>query len=285
MHVATAQAADLEHRSTDFGRLAVGGDLDVVTDDQLDESHVIELGDGHRRHQLPVAQHRDTIGELEHLVEVVRDVDDRHAPLLQAVDDLEQSMDVVAWQRGRRLVEHEQVGSLLPTDESAGDRHGRALRRRQIVDRCLDVDVLETQHLERFARGADLVAPADVTAEPGLIAGGEGDVLDGVERADEPEVLVHEADPRGAGGGAVAERQRLTARPGAGTLVGLVVARQHLDQRRLAGPVLADEGVHLAGLHGDRDVGQSDLSGERLREMFDSQDLGQRLPPKSSPSQ
>ena len=141
VHVATAQAADREHRSTDFGRLAVGGDLDVVTDDQLDEAHVIELGDGHRRHQLPVAQHRDTIGELEHLVEVVRDVDDRHAPLLQAVDDLEQSMDVVARQRGRRLVEHEQVGSLLPTDESAGDRHGGALRRRQIVDRCLDVDV------------------------------------------------------------------------------------------------------------------------------------------------
>ena len=37
--------------------------------------------------------------------------------------------------------------------------------------------------------------------------------------------------------------------------------------------------VDLAGLDGDRDVGQRDLSRERLREMFDAQHFSQWRPP------
>ena len=129
------------------------------------------------------------------------------------MDDLEQALDVVARQRRRRLVEDEQAGALLPSDEGAGDRHRGALRRGQVADRSLDVDVAEPEHGERLAGAARLVAPVDPAAEARLVARGEGDVLDRVQRADEPEVLVHEADPGGGRGVPVAERQRLAVRP------------------------------------------------------------------------
>ena len=81
VHGAAAQAADGEQRlRRSHVRLGGGRGLDAVADDQLDEPLVIELGHGHGGRQLAVAQHRDPVGELEHLVEVVRDVEDRDAP-------------------------------------------------------------------------------------------------------------------------------------------------------------------------------------------------------------
>ena len=93
----------------------------MVPDDQFDEPGVVELADRTGADPLAVAQHRDPIGELEHLVEVVRYVQDRHAARLQAVDHLEQASHVVAWKGGGRLVEDQQIGPLLPPDEGAGD--------------------------------------------------------------------------------------------------------------------------------------------------------------------
>ena len=280
LDAATAKASNGDQGLAAHVRLTGRGGLHAVADDELHEAEVVEVGHGHGCRQLAVAQHGDAIGELEHLVEVVRDVHDRHAPLLQAVDDLEQAVDIVARQRRRRLVEHEQVGSVLPVDEGAGDRHRGPLRRWQVADRRLDVDVGEAEHVEGLAGATDLVAPADLAEPSHVVAGREGDVLDRAQRADEPEVLVHEADPGRGGGVAVAEGEGLVVvRPRLSARVRLVIAGEHLDEGRLAGSVLADESVDLAGLDGDRDVGQRDLSRERLREMFDAQHFSQWRPP------
>jgi hypothetical protein len=48
------------------------------------------------------------------------------------------------------------------------------------------------------------------------------------------------------------------------SLVGLVGAGQHLDERRLARTVLAEQAVHLARAHVEVDTVQRAHAGERL---------------------
>ena len=54
--------------------------------------------------------------------------------------------------------------------------------------------------------------------------------------------------------------------------VRLVHAGEHLDQGRLAGAVLADQGVHLAGVGGEVHAGQGMHAGEALVDVPDGQD-------------
>ncbi len=201
---------------------------------------------GTRRLAHAVAQHRHAVGELEHLVEVVRDVQDRHAALAEAVDHVEQPPHVGAGQRRRRLVEDQQAGAVLPADQGAGDRDRRALRRWQAVHRRLDVEIGEPERGQRLAGAASLAAPADPAAEPGLVAGRDRQVVDRVQRC-------RRARGPGARSGCRAacaaepspsvERRRRSTHACTVAGVGLVVAGEDLDQRRLAGAVLADERV------------------------------------------
>ena len=57
-----------------------------------------------RRDRLAVAQHGDAIGDREHLLETMRDVDDADAVRRGAADDVEQPLDLALGKRRRRLV-------------------------------------------------------------------------------------------------------------------------------------------------------------------------------------
>jgi hypothetical protein len=61
--------------------------------------------------------------------------------------------------------------------------------------------------------------------------------------------------------------------------IGRVVTGEHLDQRRLAGTVVPDEGVHLAGPHLEVDLDQRARARKRLRQVLDPDDLVQRTVP------
>ncbi len=50
------------------------------------------------------------VGDLEHLVEPMRDIDHADAARLQRPQRVEQAVDLVGGKRGRRFVEHEDVG-------------------------------------------------------------------------------------------------------------------------------------------------------------------------------
>ncbi len=64
----------------------------------------------HRDHGFTVTEDRDAIGEREHLVEPVRDVDRAHAAAPELVHDVEQHGDLLVGQRGARLVQDEHFG-------------------------------------------------------------------------------------------------------------------------------------------------------------------------------
>src|SRR4051812_17054474 len=187
------------------------------------------------------------------------------------MDDFEQALDVGAGQSRRWLVEDEQPCPILfPADKRAGDGDGRALCRRERVDRRLHVEVHQTETGDGLTSSPDFVAPADSMQPSRPIANGEGDVLESTDGADESEILVHESDACRGGGGTIAETQRLIVHPRLAALVRLVVARQHLDERRLSRPVLAYQGVDLSSADVEVDVGERDLTRKCLRKMFDA---------------
>ena len=150
----------------------------------------------------------------------------------------------------------------------------------QALHRRLDVEVGEAECRQRLACAAGFLTPADPAAEARLVAGGDGQVVDRVQHADEPEVLVHEPDAGVVRGRSVAQRERLRRSTHASTRrrVGLVVAGEDLDQRRLAGAVLADERVHFARGDIDADVVERDLARERLRQVLDSERVSHHPP-------
>ena len=70
-------------------------------------------GARHRLDLLAAAQHGRPVADLEHLVELVADEDDRLAVGLEALDDREQLGRLLRRQHGRRLVEDQDLGAAV----------------------------------------------------------------------------------------------------------------------------------------------------------------------------
>jgi hypothetical protein len=71
-----------------------------------------------RHHPFSVSENGDSIGDAVDLVELVRDVDDRHSARLEPLDHPEQRIDLGRAERGGRFVHHDQP--CLPR-EGTGD--------------------------------------------------------------------------------------------------------------------------------------------------------------------
>ena len=89
-------------------------------------------------HDVAVAEHLHPVGDLAHLLEAVRDVDQRHAALAQAVHEGEEAVDLLGRERRRRLVE-DQAACLVR--ERARDFDYLALADAERADRRIGVDV------------------------------------------------------------------------------------------------------------------------------------------------
>ena len=146
----------------------------------------------------PGAHHRDRVGDLDHLVELVRDEHDRAAVVAQRAQHRPQLLHLGRRQHRGRLVEDEDpraaierlqdLDALRLADRQLGDQRVAAARRA----RCAAL----SSRTARSARGA-------VERRPARELAAEHDVLGDGERGHEHEVLVHHAD---AGGDRVARR-------------------------------------------------------------------------------
>ena len=116
-------------------RRGCSGSRDVATDHQARE---LRLGRARGRHspdRLAVAQHDDLVADLEHLVQLVGDEDDRFALGSQPAHHLEQAGHLGRAQVRRRLVQHEEIGAAQDGFEDldalpAAERQPADLRRR-----------------------------------------------------------------------------------------------------------------------------------------------------------
>ena len=101
-------------------------------------------------------------------------------------------------------------------------------------------------------------------AEPGVLAAQE-DVVGHGEAGDQVELLVDRRDARARIAACGSPSVDRLAPPDDVPLVGLVRPGEHLDQRRLAGAVLAEQAVHLTGA----DVEVDAVEGPDARELLD----------------
>ena len=146
--------------------------------------------------------------------------------------------------RRRRLVHDQDAGV---ERERLGDLDGLLLGDRQAPGRLLDVE-LDAEPLEDRL-GIALHLPA--VDDPPAVAMADEDVLGDRQVGEDHRLLVDRDDPQCLRIEGARDRSRLTVDD---ELAGvrLLDAGHHLDQRRLAGPVLADEGVHLARVERER---------------------------------
>src|SRR5690606_31804642 len=148
--------------------------LDVAADHQPDDLVLwsfrkFPLPDG-----APVAEDDEVLGDLVDLVELVADEQDGLALPLEPFDDAEEVVDLLARQRGRRLVHDDDPGF---DRKRTGDRHQMALGDGEIPqpDRRIDLAFELTQQVTRQAvdrlpvdraeAGARRMAEKDVLAD------------------------------------------------------------------------------------------------------------------------
>ena len=150
-----------------------------------------------------VAQHDHAVGDLEHLVEPVRDVDHADAAGAQAPQRREEPHDLVGRQAGGRLVEHEDLGL---GGQRAGDRDQRFLGPAQALDAHVRIDV-GAEDLERRRGAPARRLPVDHAAAP-RIAERQADVLGDRHPVDQAEVLMDEGDRQARAAMPVTSRPR-----------------------------------------------------------------------------
>jgi hypothetical protein len=220
-----------------------------------------------RVHLLAPPQHRHPVGDLEHLAQLVRDEDHGHALARERAEDLEQLGRLLGGEDGRRLVQDEDVRAAV---QDAQDLHPLLLADADVLHPRPRVDV-EAERLRQLPH-APLGA---VHIEQRALArlGGEHDVLRHRHDRDEHEVLVHHADPEPDRLARRADADRLAAEADL-ALVGLMEPVEDVHERRLARPVLPEQGVHLALAQVEVDAVVRDQRAEALGDALELEGQG-----------
>ena len=224
--------------------------VDGAADHELDDPPDAELGDGPGPDRVAVAHDRDLVADPEELVDPVGDVDHRDARVGQAPHDAEEDVDLGVGEDRRRLVEDEHLGV---AGERLGDGDLLLLGDGQVAHRPGRVALREAEQAEQLEDLLVLPGPVDPAARDDLAA--DEDVLGDGQLGEELRLLVDGLDAVGhrlLGGGEVHRGALEGHRP----RVGRLGAGDDLDQRRLAGAVLADDGVD--GARQDLELGVPD---------------------------
>ena len=213
----------------------------------------------------PAPEDGHAIGDVHHLLELVRDEDDPAALACHPAQALEELHRLLRSQDRGRLVEDEDVRSAI---EVLQDLDALLLADGELPDGTTGVDAHAVVLGEACDVPLELPRPDQ---RPGRVPA-ERDVLGRGEPVDEAEVLVHHAD---AAVDRVSRRAQLRRRaPDRDRArVGMHEPGEHVHQRGLAGAVLAEERVDLPGAKVEVDV----VVGQYARELLhDPAELDER---------
>ena len=188
------------------------------------------------------------------------DVDDADAAVAQPPDDVQQSAHVGVGEGGRRLV-HDHHARVLR--QRLGDFHALPIGDRQRRDFGVDVDMRAVEIVEQRARLRAHHAPVHA-AERRARRVADEDVFGDGQLRKEQQLLIDDRDALGARVAGRGEMNDLVADANLAR-VRAMNAGHDLDQRRLAGAVLAEQRVDLAGAHVERHVAQHRDADEGLR--------------------
>ena len=229
----------------------VGGRLgvevaDLAADHPLDDPVDRRLGDRVGGDVGAVAHHGDRVAEREDLVEAVGDEHERPALVAQAAGHREEPVDLDPAERRGRLV-HDQQARV--ERDGLGDLDDLLVGDRESPGGSARVDPDAEPGEEGLGLGVHRRSVDAATATVRLAA--HEDVLGHRQVGEQRGLLVDHRDARGLGGGGGGEVDVLAAEAeDAG--VALVDAGHDLDQGRLAGAVLAHQGVDRAAVDDER---------------------------------
>jgi hypothetical protein len=249
-HGSTApQSGHLQPRAAERDRAGGKLALQLATDHHLDHLVARDPIDGAFADVGAVTEHGHAIGDGEDLVEPVADVDDADPVSSQLGDDREQALDLMRREGGRRLVHCEDPGV---EGERPGDLDELLLGGREILAWDVQIDRgIETP--EQLGRSETFLGPGDEAGPRRFLA--EEDVLGGGEAGNEVEFLIDDRDASPAG---VLRRSKASyvAVDDDAAGFGAIGAAEDSREGAFAGPVLAEQGEHLAALEGQVDAAQ-----------------------------
>ncbi len=216
-----------------------------------DQAGDVEVAAPARGRHAAVAQHRAAVGESDHLVEPVRDIDDGGALAFHPRQHREQAVDLARFERRGRLVENKHA-ALTPERPRDGDKlpfgktqpvHADVGRRGKIEQRKLLARLFA--HFRAVDNGKAESPAQRRIAERQIFGDRQG--------RDQPQFLRNGDDACGNGVARPAEVPDFAADRDLAP-VGPMHAAKNAHQRRFSRAVLADERVHLARQHVERDA-------------------------------
>ena len=233
--------------------------VDSAADHQLRQRRLAGLRRRGGAHDPALAQHDDVIGGCHDLAQLVRDEHDADALIRQPTQHIEQMVGLLRGEHRGRLVSDQHPGIAVQRLENL-DPLLRA--NGQVFHSGVRVD-MEPEPVRQIQHPAARLCDIDHPELARLSA--EHDVAHDAHRRHQLEVLVHHADA--AGDGVVRARQ-LDHLVGNHDLarIGPVQTEQHIDERALAGAVLAEQRQDPAGPQLDRDVVVRHDRAEALRD-------------------
>jgi hypothetical protein len=197
-------------------------------------------------------------GDLGQLLQPVRDVDDPDAAVAEVADHREQLLDLGVRQRGGRLVHHEDA---RPQRQRLRDLDELLLADAQRPQRPRRVD-LDARAGEQVAGVGEQPAAVEQPQARARLAP-EEEVLGHGHLRHEVELLVDRGHARRLRVARPMERDRLAVDLHRAVVV-VEHAREHVDEGRLAGAVLAEQRVHLAVAQLEVDAAQRVHAAEAL---------------------
>ena len=222
--------------------------------------------------RLTIAQDADPVGDRQHFVETVRDIDDPAAAAAQRVDEAKQALGFPPAQCRGRFVEHEdprRMARVLVLQEGGGDLDQHTVADRKPPDADGGSDMIDAERRERSARLSVEGAPVN-QAEAAWVRSTEKDVLGNAHSRHRVELLVDEAEPAPLRFVGSADRHDGAVEADF-AVVRCHCAGEDLDERALAGAVLSHERVRLARPQLERRVGQRDRAAKRLAQVRDGE--------------
>ncbi|MEY9883995.1 hypothetical protein ABIA43_005529 [Bradyrhizobium sp. USDA 328] len=265
---------DVEHRFADLRATLREAVREIAVDHAADDAVfldrlcvTVDAVDG-----AAVTQHRDVVGNLGDLVELVRDQDRADALLAEGHQTFEQRGAVGFVEARRRLVQNQHphplgqrlcdLDQLLLADAEIGDQRVRrfleADLRQQFPRTPVDLVAVDHAELRRRMRQEDILRDRHQRNQRQLLMDDDDAERLGIVDVAEATLLALEDD------GALVAAMRIDP-------------AEHLHQRRLAGAVLADEGVDLPGLDLEVDVAQRLHTGKALADVAHLQHCGHRI--------
>ena len=221
----------------------------IAPDHQARHVDRLEFARRPGRHPLAVAQHRHDVGDGFDLFEPMRNVENRHALRLELANELQELGRLNGRQRSGRLVED---GDPVRDRQGPGDLRELALRDGEPRDgfRHWRGDPEDTHRLDRSA-----VHFLVVQGQPPPDFAAQKHVLGDREIRRQHDLLMNQHDPAPFRvdrplqfDWRAVERHRAAR--------GREMAAEYLHQGGFAGAIFADDRMHLAGSHAERDVAQ-----------------------------